>query len=148
MKKMCLSLCLMLCAIIFTACMESGHSGDNHTNTMYEDTKRNVADTNESGFTNNRQPNSKYMLRNQGLPNGYLGKDIANMEEIPTIAEHIDLEKLVAEVESDIPNKRIILFKNNDSNELVYKSMYIKDAAQLTIVELVKDQIVYDGTIQ
>src|SRR5690625_1951509 len=81
------------------------------------------------------------------LPDGYLPNDISRLEEIPTIQKYLSLEKLVAEVESDIPNKRIILFKNNDTNAFVYKSIYIKNDQHLQIVDLVKDQVLYDGTL-
>lgn len=142
MRKTFVFLFSTLIAFGLMACSNENQGGiteDNKSNTMYEDRKSNE--------NHQEQKQSRESLENSDLPDGYLGKDIAKFEEIPTIREQIDLDNLVAEVESDIPNKRIILFKNNDTNAFVYKSIFIKDDQHLKIVELSKDQLIYNRTI-
>lgn len=155
MKKIFLPIFCILMIFNISGCSNVGNGGftdENKSNTMYEDRKKNnkISTNNNSQQNNDRYKQTDYSepLKDNNLPEGYLGKSVAKLEEIHTIDRHIDLDKLVAEVESDIPNKRIILFKNNDTNDLVYKSIYIKDDQHLKIVELTNDQMIYNGTIK
>lgn len=150
MKKILFPL-LALFVLAISACSnedEGGINKDNETNTMYEDRHEANDETNKNNNedSDHKQAENQTSLDDEDLPDGYMSKNIAQLEEVPTIASHIDLEKLVAEVEADIPNKRIILFKNNDTNDLVYKSIYIKDDRHLKIVELANDHLIYNGT--
>lgn len=155
MRKIFMFLLLMLITFGLLACSnknttdEGGITGDNRTNTMYEDRIYDERNNRREGINinkiNHKNPD---LLNDDHLTDGYIGRGVAKLEEIPTIQEHIYLDKLVAEVESDIPNRRTILFKNNDTNEVVYKSIYVKDDGHLKIVELAEDQIIFNGNIR
>lgn len=61
---------------------------------------------------------------------------LKDYEESDEFAANIDdLNELNPEVETDNPNKRVILYSEND-HEKKYKSIFIKDQKRLKIIEL------------
>ncbi len=68
----------------------------------------------------------------------------ADYEENELLEEHLSLDELTPQVETDNPNKRIILFENQ-SGEKVYKSIFIKNDQHLKIIDLNGDGLVYEG---
>lgn len=150
MKKTFYCLCSILIIIQLGACADrkDDRTPDHRTNTIYED--------GELGRNKSNHTEPQEQLLSKDTPSkdgsissdGYLPNDIAILEEIPTIKQHLELQDLVAEVESDIPNKRIILFKSNETNDENYKSIFIKSAQQLQIIDLKNDREIYKGQLQ
>lgn len=71
--------------------------------------------------------------------------DVEDFEEYSKLADHVDIDDLHVKVVEDNPHKRVILF-NDDNQKPQYKSIYVKDANKLKIVDL-HGGLVYTGTI-
>ena len=67
-------------------------------------------------------------------------------EEAEVLAEHIPMNELIAQVEVDNQNKRIILYEN-ESGQKVYKSIFIKEDNYLKVIDLNDDNIFYEGNL-
>ena len=94
------------------------------------DESNNEADSNEDNGDNNNNDNEA----DDSIPS-----EIADFEEADQLAETIDnLGSLKPDIKTDNPNKRIILF-SDDNGKKEYKSIYIKEKSRLKIVELNKD---------
>lgn len=67
-------------------------------------------------------------------------------EEAEVLAEHIPMNELIAQVEVDNQNKRIILYEN-ERGQKVYKSIFIKEDNYLKVIDLNDDNILYEGNL-
>src|SRR5699024_4573702 len=61
----------------------------------------------------------------------------AKYEEVEVIEEHIDIADMDVKVETDNPNKRVLLFSDND--KVMYKTIYIKEKQRLKIIDIYED---------
>ena len=63
--------------------------------------------------------------------------EIADYEEAEVIEDHIDIADMDVKVETDNPNKRVLLFSDND--KVMYKTIYIKEKQRLKIIDIYED---------
>lgn len=73
-------------------------------------------------------------------------EESVNFEELPTINEIMENKEYLMQVETDNQNKRILFFEN-DNGEKLFKSIYIKHDQRLKVIDLAKDQMVYNEKI-
>jgi len=66
--------------------------------------------------------------------------DVADFEEGDALQDTIDLEGLTMETATDNPNKRVLLF-SNDEGQKEYKSVFIKQKNRLKIIDIKNDDL-------
>ncbi|GBD66518.1 hypothetical protein KV134_08010 [Tetragenococcus halophilus] len=66
--------------------------------------------------------------------------DVADFEEGDILQDTIDLEGLTMETATDNPNKRVLLF-SNDEGQKEYKSVFIKRTNRLKIIDTANDDL-------
>ena len=76
---------------------------------------------------------------------GFIPAELEGFEEIIAVSNYLDLRELAAEIEVNIPNKRTILYKDNQDH--VYKSIFIKDDRNLRIVDLKNNQLIFNADL-
>lgn len=73
---------------------------------------------------------------------------MADFEETEIVAEHVDLNDVNIEIETDNQNKRVILYKAENNDGEKYKSIYIKEKNRLKLINLKEDDgLIYNDTI-
>lgn len=75
-----------------------------------------------------------------------LSQNLEEYEEYQILSEKIDLAVYQAEIGTDNPGKRIILFSNADGKK-IYKSVYIKHDRYLKIIKLDNEGLLYNGQV-
>lgn len=65
---------------------------------------------------------------------------VADFEEGDTLQDTVDLEGLTMETATDNPNKRVLLF-SNDEGQKEYKSVFIKRTNRLKIIDTKNDDL-------
>ena len=65
-------------------------------------------------------------------------EEITDYEEADVIEEQIDIADMDVKIETDNPNKRILLFSDND--KVMYKTIYIKEKQRLKIINIYEDK--------
>lgn len=143
---------IVLCTVLFhtTGCADRKdfRTPDHRTDTIYENNPQGRDKVENISRKQPKNGNFSNSVKKPTTDDSYLPKDIAVLEEISTIERFIPIEKLVAEVESDIPNKRTIIFKDNETNDYYYKSIYIPSDQHLQIVNVLDEKVIYDGGLQ
>ncbi|GAA3016943.1 hypothetical protein [Tetragenococcus solitarius] len=66
--------------------------------------------------------------------------DVVDFEEGDALQDTIDLEGLTMETATDNPNKRVLLF-SNDEGQKEYKSVFIKQKNRLKIIDIKNDDL-------
>lgn len=66
--------------------------------------------------------------------------DVVDFEEGDALQDTIDLEGLTMETATDNPNKRVLLF-SNDERQKEYKSVFIKQKKRLKIIDIKNDDL-------
>lgn len=105
-------------------------------------TNGNMNDTDKNQNNNNNDSNENDDQNND------TSSTLSGFEEEKTVEEHIDnLDDLKVIVETDNPNKRVILYK--EGNRAQYKSIFVKDNNHLKIINIHEnDDLLFDGTIE
>jgi len=65
-------------------------------------------------------------------------EEITDYEEADVIEEQIDVADMDVKIETDNPNKRVLLFSDND--KVMYKTIYIKEKQRLKIIDIYEDK--------
>lgn len=145
MKKILLLVFSLVLVVALSACGDKENtnkdpvtdSGNNANENV--DPDNNVKDNADNDATNNAENNTDKAENNQNNNQTSENEDnnnsaeLADFEEAKLVEEHIDdLDELQVVVETDNPNKRIILYK--DGNKVQYKSIFIKDDQHLKII--------------
>jgi hypothetical protein len=74
-------------------------------------------------------------------------KSLTAFEEYTILDENIDLSVLKEKVLTDNPGKRVIMFLDDNGQEL-YKSIYVKETNFLKIVDIRNNEgVIFDGQI-
>ncbi|MFD1206892.1 MULTISPECIES: hypothetical protein [Sporosarcina] len=100
----------------------------------------NVVEENDTDDSKVVEGNETETIENQDDP------VLSSYEEYNKIEETIDADQLTSEILTDNQNKRVILFKDQNSVE-IYKSIYIKNSRHLKIIQLEGDGLLFNGTI-
>lgn len=63
-----------------------------------------------------------------------------------TVENTIDLTALSTKLVTDSPNKRVLLFSNEQA-EKSYKTIFIKEQKRLKIIDINKDKLIFNDII-
>lgn len=72
--------------------------------------------------------------------------DVDSFEEMEVVEQYIDLSVYQYELLTDNQNKRVMLFKSDQSNK-EYKSIFIKNKNRLKIIHLGEDGLIFNDKI-
>lgn len=73
--------------------------------------------------------------------------ELADFPEYETLVDEIDVDTLEAKIETDNPNKRVILYADA-SGEKQYKSIFIKEKDRLKIIHFDDDGQIFNEVIK
>ncbi len=73
-------------------------------------------------------------------------EDQSDYTELPVVLEKIGNDEYEEIVKTDNANKRVILFEDQNHNKL-FKSIYIKHDNRLKVIDLAKDQMIFNEVI-
>lgn len=85
--------------------------------------------------------------KEQSTESTSIPEEIKEFEEVDIISDEIDLNDKEIKVETDNPNKRVILFIDNNDQAKKYKSIFIKKENRLKIINEGDDGLIYDEKI-
>ena len=110
---------------------ENNTEADNNADNVVENENNNNANNNDA---------------NENADNN-TASDLDGFEEADIVKENIDnLDDLKVIVETDNPNKRVILYK--EDNKPQYKSIFVKDNEHLKIIDIhSNNDLLFDETI-
>src|SRR5699024_10839665 len=93
------------------------------TNNDTEETEEEAETENDTEENESNEDEAQQDDQNEEDKTTYSNEEIADYEEANTIKEQIDIPDMDVKVETDNPNKRILLFSDND--KVMYKTIYI-----------------------
>lgn len=156
MKKLSLLFIGLIVSFGLIACSDGNNNNNNednnannavNTNDEEQNTNEDAADTDNNASENaaeNENADNAGNNEDNADENADTNKDAANDSDIPAdledfeeaevLSKHIELDKVSSKVETDNPNKRVILFE--DDGEKVYKSIFIKNENRLKIIDI------------
>lgn len=140
MRKLLMLASSAMLLLSITACSNENNSEDTvtdqnevHDNQITDETP--VNDDDKAVEDDKTNENEKAAENQSDIPD-----EIADYDEAEQLATTIDeLGSLQPDIKTDNPNKRIILFAD-DNHHKQYKSIYIKNKHRLKIIDLNKDE--------
>ena len=108
------------------------------TNNDTEETEEEAETENDTEENESNEDEAQQDDQNEEDKTTNSNEEIADYEEANTIKEQIDIADMDVKVETDNPNKRILLFSDND--KVMYKTIYIKEKQRLKIINIYEDK--------
>ena len=136
----------------------SNNGANDNTNTEEnqgtndENADNNAEDNEENGIENdveNESENNAGDNMDNQTNNDSSDSDsaLADFPEYNTLVAEIDVDRLDAEIETDNPNKRVILYADSDGHKQ-YKSIFIKKQDRLKIIHFDDDGEIFNEVIK
>src|SRR5699024_4553226 len=165
MKK---QIIILFAAIIEMICTCAINNDDNNSNnsekdntnteenqnqgTNDENADNNAEDNEENGIENdveNESENNAGDNMDNQTNNDSSDSDsaLADFPEYNTLVAEIDVDRLDAEIETDNPNTRVILYADSDGHKQ-YKSIFIKKQDRLKIIHFDDDGEIFNEVIK
>jgi len=123
----------------------TGENQDQVTNdqnsTNNEDNAENDVDNNPGDETNNNGENQTNNDSEDSV------SALADFPEYETLVKEIDVDTLDAQIETDNPNKRVIIYADSDGRKQ-YKSIFIKKQDHLKIIHFDNDGEIFNEVIK
>jgi len=129
-KKLILPIAFL--ALVLAAC---GHDGKN-TETVSKDKNEQLTTKSDNTAPSKDTEEPKQPASDSNEPQEQADTPATGYEEYPAIEKHVqNFSELNPVIETDNPNKRVILYKNGNGKN-AYKSIYIKNEKRLKLIDL------------
>ena len=129
---------------------DNANTEENQDQNANDNASDDVVNNNTDDETNNEEENNADDQATNNAENEEdtaTDSELADYPEYDTLVDEIDVDSLQAEVETDNPNKRVILY-SDDSGEKVFKSIFIKKKDRLKIIDFDDDGEIFNEVIK
>lgn len=123
---------LSFCAMLLAAC------------TSKDDQVQKTNNQDKGTVTESAEPESNQQVDIQQKPAE--NESQSDYKELPTVLDQIGSDEYKQIIETDNPNKRVILFED-DNHQKKFKSIFIKHDNRLKVIDLTKDQLIINEII-
>ena len=142
MKKLLMVIVSSLLLIALVACGDTQNEEQTDTDNAIEENEdkaetNNDTEVNEDQVETDNEDTDETKENKEEEPTN-TNEEITDYEEADVIEEQIDIADMDVKIETDNPNKRILLFSDND--KVMYKTIYIKEKQRLKIIDIYEDK--------